>query len=553
MKIREKIFLGVGTYIFLASIVGLFAYRELLTIKTRLHLVEIADDITHNIGEVRRYEKNFLLYREQEDFQEVKNYLGTLKHNIDNIKAEIVKAIGLEDYNNTKNEIREYEVLFNKVVENLQSQGKIWYMLAIAERRVEQGIDGEALQIFLEVRRLGRNLIIYKDQKTYDTFVKKFALLHTGSTELRKYRTIVDDLYKLYREEKNSANSMRSKARKIQSFSEKLSKRERAEIAATMSRSMNLLLVAFLIIMILGAIVNTKLAMSIANPIRKLENITKKIAIGDFSETLEVKGKDEISSLEISFNQMEEKLKQALSSLEDTIKQLREKQMQLVEAEKLASIGIFASGIAHEISNPLTSVLTFSNLMLEQTPEDGPNRERLKMMVRETERARDVVRQLLSFGREIPINRVKININEPITEVINSLAAQEVFKDIEVSVHLSDNLPEIHVDPARIGQVVSNIFLNAVYAITPPGRIEVSTQLVENLIEIVFSDTGCGISEENIGRIFDPFFTTKDKTKGTGLGLAVSYGIIKKHGGDIEVQSTVGKGTTFIVRLPVNG
>ncbi|MDH5203240.1 MAG: ATP-binding protein, partial [Nitrospirota bacterium] len=207
----------------------------------------------------------------------------------------------------------------------------------------------------------------------------------------------------------------------------------------------------------------------------------------------------------------------------------------------------------HEISNPLTSVLTFSNLMLEQTPEDGPNRERLKMMVRETERARDVVRQLLSFGREIPINRVKININEPITEVINSLAAQEVFKDIEVSVHLSDNLPEIHVDPARIGQVVSNIFLNAVYAITPPGRIEVSTQLVENLIEIVFSDTGCGISEENIGRIFDPFFTTKDKTKGTGLGLAVSYGIIKKHGGDIEVQSTVGKGTTFIVRLPVNG
>ncbi|MDH5203914.1 MAG: HAMP domain-containing protein, partial [Nitrospirota bacterium] len=342
MKIREKIFLGVGTYIFLASIVGLFAYRELLTIKTRLHLVEIADDITHNIGEVRRYEKNFLLYREQEDFQEVKNYLGTLKHNIDNIKAEIVKAIGLEDYNNTKNEIREYEVLFNKVVENLQSQGKIWYMLAIAERRVEQGIDGEALQIFLEVRRLGRNLIIYKDQKTYDTFVEKFALLHTGSTELRKYRTIVDDLYKLYREEKNSANSMRSKARKIQSFSEKLSKRERAEIAATMSRSMNLLLVAFLIIMILGAIVNTKLAMSIANPIRKLENITKKIAIGDFSETLEVKGKDEISSLEISFNQMEEKLKQALSSLEDTIKQLREKQMQLVEAEKLASIGIFA-------------------------------------------------------------------------------------------------------------------------------------------------------------------------------------------------------------------
>jgi signal transduction histidine kinase len=104
-----------------------------------------------------------------------------------------------------------------------------------------------------------------------------------------------------------------------------------------------------------------------------------------------------------------------------------------------------------------------------------------------------------------------------------------------------------------MGQVVLNILLNAIHAITPPGRIDVSTRVNESAVEIIFSDTGKGISEEHIRKIFDPFFTTKDASKGTGLGLAVSYGIIKKHGGDIEVTSTEGKGTTFTVRLPIYG
>lgn len=554
MKIREKIFLSVGTYIFLAAIIGFFAYRELLTITTRLNLVEIADDITYNISEIRRYEKNFLLYKQRVDVQEFKKNLGILKDRIDDIKAEIVKAMGLENYNFIKKEIVEYEELFDKVVKNLELQEQNIRKLSSMGRKIEQRLIGNDLQTFFVLRKHEKNLMIYKDQASYETFVYTFGSLHINDDpEIKKYRAVTDKLHELYKEEKTSVEKVRSKAREIQLFSQNLSKKERAEITATMQRSMNLLLYAFLIIMILGAVVNTKLAISIANPIRRLEGITKKIAIGDFSETLEVKGKDEIASLEISFNQMEEKLKQALSSLENTIKQLREKQSQLVEAEKLASIGILASGIAHEISNPLTSVLTFSNLMLEQTPEDNPNYERLKMMVRETERARAVVRQLLGFGREIPINLVKTNINKSVTEMLKSLEAQGIFEGIELSVSLSDNLPEIHVDPARIGQVVSNLVLNAVHAITPPGKIEVSTRLAGEFIEIIFSDTGCGIPEESIGRIFDPFFTTKDRTMGAGLGLAVSYGIIKKHGGDIKVKSKVGEGSIFIVRLPING
>jgi signal transduction histidine kinase len=118
---------------------------------------------------------------------------------------------------------------------------------------------------------------------------------------------------------------------------------------------------------------------------------------------------------------------------------------------------------------------------------------------------------------------------------------------------LSDDLPDIYIDPVQIGQVVLNILMNATHAITPPGKIQVTTKVAGKFIELIITDTGKGIPEEHFKKIFDPFFTTKDKTKGTGLGLAVSYGIIKKHGGDIEVKSTVNEGSTFIVRLPLYG
>jgi two-component system NtrC family sensor kinase len=288
-------------------------------------------------------------------------------------------------------------------------------------------------------------------------------------------------------------------------------------------------------------------------PIQELERITKKIARGDFSESLPVKGHDEISSLAESFNQMEDKLDHTMTALDEIIKKLREKQSQLVEAEKLAGIGKLAAGIAHEINNPLTSVLTFSNLMLEQCPPDDPRHNRLKLMVKETDRARTIIRQLLNFGRESALKPVKININQPVTEIAESLVAQEAFKEIELTMRMAEGLPEVYADPAQIGQVVLNILLNAVHAITPPGRIEVATAFANGYVEIRFSDTGKGIPEEHLHKIFDPFFSTKAATKGTGLGLAVSYGIIKKHGGDITVESAVGKGTTFIVRLPVYG
>jgi signal transduction histidine kinase len=483
MKIRDKLFLGFGLYLALAVVFGILAYKDLGTISTHLRHLEISDDTTNSLLEMRRYEKNYLLYRDPGSLREIARFLHAMKGSIEKIRLDMASNIGADKVAQLDRSLNDYEQLVGQL--GLRSNGR---RTAEQRQREEQTVD-----------------------------------------------------------------RIRMTAREIQVYVEENAKKERSDIDAILRISAVLLFITLGVIVIAGTIINFQLAKSIVTPIQDLERVTKKIARGDFSESIRVRGHDEIASLAESFNQMEGKLDQAMTALDEIIKQLREKQSQLVEAEKLALIGKLAAGIAHEINNPLTSVLTFSNLMLEQCPAGDPRHGKLKLMVRETDRARTIVRQLLNFGRESVIKPVKININQPVTEITESLVAQEAFKGIDLSLKLADNLPEVYADPAQVGQVVLNILLNAIHAITPPGRIEVATRLGEKCVEVVFTDTGKGIPEEHMNKIFDPFFSTKSATKGTGLGLAVSYGIIKKHGGDIAVESTVGQGTTFTVRMPIYG
>ncbi len=554
MKIRDKLLLGFGLYILLAVVLGFFAYKELRTIDKRLVLVETADDITNTILEVRRYEKNFLLYKDETSFGEMNQYLAKLIADIDNIQSEIVSEIGAAGYQSLRKDIGEFERLIRVIADTFKEQDRAAALVRTSGRAGERTLAGAGeLQALLVLRRYEKNVMLYRTPESFDVFRQSYAASGlSGHAETGQYFAHVTRLYRLYETERQSVEKLRATAREIQSFTQNLSKKERMDIATIIRMSTNLLVTALVLVLMLGTLVNIKLATSIAVPIANLERITNKINKGDFSEIIHVKGNDEIASLARSFNQMELNLDNAMTSLEEIIKQLQEKQDQLVEAEKLASIGKLAAGIAHEINNPLTSVLTFSNLMLEQCPPSDPRHERLKLMARETNRARTIVRQLLNFGRETVIRPERININQPVSEIIDSLAAQDSFKGIDLQTDLAEGLPEVMADPAQIGQVVMNMLLNAIHAITPSGTIAVSTRRSGQNIEIVFRDTGAGIPEEHLHRIFDPFFTTKDASKGTGLGLAVSYGIIKKHGGDIAVASAVGRGTTFTVRIPVS-
>ena len=475
MKIRDKLLLGFGFYILFAVVCGLFAYKNLSKITTRLKLVEVADDITNTILEVRRYEKNYLLFRDKASLEEFEKYLSAFKNHIDKIKAEIIREIGTENYTMMKKTLDEYEKLFKKINANFISQDELSTVVKTAGMNIERELNGKNLQTFLVLRRYEKNLMLDKDENSKELFLKTSMMLNSD-IRVERYVMLVKRLCDLYQEEKNSMDVMRLKARELQSFTENLSKKERTDIGRILQTSMQMLLFALLGVTVLGMIMTIKLATSIANPIRRLEKITKKVAKGDFSEAIEVTGKDEIASLELSFNQMEERLQDAMTSLEHTIEKLQEKQAELVEAEKLASIGKLAAGIAHEINNPLTSVLTFSSLLLEQCPEDDPRHERLKMVVKETTRARNIVRQVLNFAKEAPLRKEKINVNRPVKEIADSLTAQGTFKDIELSLNISENLPDIYIDPVQIGQVITNILVNAAHAITPPGKINIVTQ-----------------------------------------------------------------------------
>jgi signal transduction histidine kinase len=554
MKIRDKFLLAFGLYIFIALVLSYFAYRELRTISTRLALVEIADDLTNTILEVRRYEKNFLLYRDQQNFLEVKHYLGLLKEGVDNIKTEIITEIGDTKYAAMKQAMAVYEGDIEALVVNFVSQRDLEAGIRASARTIERGLSGQQLQSFLLLRRYEKNVMIYKNPESYGLFERTLAASGIGRDRaVAEYRDMLARLYRLYTGEKRDVEAVRVTAREIQGITQRVSEEERAKIAATIITAQRLLLISLLAVIAVGTVVNLKLAKSIVGPLKMIEQVTKKVAAGDFSQTIPVRGRDELASFETAFNQMEERLRDTTEALEDTIKILMDKQAKLVEAEKLASVGMLAAGIAHEINNPLTSVLTFSHLMLEQCPQDDPHCDKLKMIARETERARIIVRQLLNFAKETTIKPVRISVNRPVTEIIESLVAQEAFKGISLDMRLAEDLPEASIDPAQIGQVVLNIALNAIHAITPPGRIEIATRAAARYVEVVFTDTGAGIPEEHLSKIFDPFFTTKDASRGTGLGLAVSYGIVKKHGGDIVVSSAVGKGSTFTVRLPING
>jgi len=227
----------------------------------------------------------------------------------------------------------------------------------------------------------------------------------------------------------------------------------------------------------------------------------------------------------------------------------REKAM--MQQEKLVSIGRLSAGVAHEINNPLTTILTTAMLIQEDLAGDDPNYQELETVVKETLRCREIVTNLLEFARQTKPSKGRQNINDIVHESVVLTRKQAVFKDVHLSQRLDQSVPPIHVDKGQIQQSIINLILNAIEATDAGGEIVVETQWDPELklIKLVFADTGCGISKENLARLFDPFFTTKET--GTGLGLAITYGIIEQHSGTIEVTSRVGKGTTFTIKLPL--
>jgi two-component system NtrC family sensor kinase len=235
------------------------------------------------------------------------------------------------------------------------------------------------------------------------------------------------------------------------------------------------------------------------------------------------------------------------------LREKRELEKQLLRTEKLSSLGKLAAGIAHEINQPLTGVLTFAHLLLKKFKDDEPTRLDLELIVRETTRIKRIVQGVLDFGRETPMQKKPQRIDKILDTTLEIIVHQERFFGINLIKKYESNIPKVMVDEGRLEQVFLNIIFNAVEAMKGSGTLTIRTRKVPGWCEVDLSDTGPGIPEEVQDKIFDPFFTTKDSTEGLGmgLGLAISYGIIRNHNGDLRVSSSPERGTTFTLRLPL--
>jgi two-component system NtrC family sensor kinase len=304
----------------------------------------------------------------------------------------------------------------------------------------------------------------------------------------------------------------------------------------------------------------------VSKPVGELTRGMEKVAAGNLDYSVPIKSGDEMGMLATTFNSMIKDLKSAqdqrelwTQTLEEEVRkkteEIQDTHASLVQTEKLASLGRMAAGVAHEINNPLTGIVTFAHLMKNNAPADSPEAEDLNIIIEQAERCAKIIKNLLTFARATPSEKGDININDLLNRTIYMVRNQAKFHNIKFDINLDGSQLVTLGDASQFQQIFLNMFINASDAMNKRGTIRVATRIVpvdnRKFAEIEFTDNGTGIPDEILGKLFEPFFTTKPVGKGTGLGLSVSHGIVKHYGGHIHVKSTVGKGTSFFVRLPL--
>ena len=264
-----------------------------------------------------------------------------------------------------------------------------------------------------------------------------------------------------------------------------------------------------------------------------------------------------VSLISLPLRDPEGKVEGVLVLVENRTELVRAEE-QLLQADKLASTGFLAAGIAHEINNPLTGIYTIIDMLAKRVQRDGGNEEPYQRILGNIDRIKDIIRRLLEFANPAQIQAQKSDINALVMQVLDFFKFHPVFRKIAVVWDLDDNLPEIVVDPKQLQQIFHNLAMNSAQAMKENGgSLEISSAFIEPSkgsdrcwIEVRVRDTGSGIDEKDVRRVFDPFFTTKPPGEGTGLGLSVSYSIAKNHGGELTARNHPEGGAEFILRLP---
>jgi signal transduction histidine kinase len=470
-RIRVRLFVGFLVCFMGVSIFVALSYRYFLMLEENLHVLNISNDLLNSILEVKRYEKNYFLFRQERDLQEALGYLNRFEHILTEQKEEIRRVFGQWRWERMRDLSWQYR----------------------------------------------RSLSVVHD-----------AQVSHGPSD--------DDLRRLV---SDSMSLIRSAGKELISLAEEMSRAEQIEIRSHLGQYRILFGVFFLTTILMGALVVFLLEKKFIRPLQVIEEATRSVARGEFIPIPGIKTRDEIGSLVGAFNQMVEKL--------------QESREQMIRTEKLSALGALTSGVAHELNNPLGNISTSSQILMEEVGEDlDPyHRGLLESIEDQVIKARDIVRALLEFSREREFELKDVHLSRVVEDTL-MLVRGEIPSNVEVVVDVPEGLV-LKLDKARMERALLNVILNGIQAMEGGGILTIRAKVEGEgeyvLIEI--SDTGRGIPRDVMPRIFDPFFTTKPVGQGTGMGLAIVYGIIENHGGEIAVESEERRGTTVRIRLPM--
>ena len=502
--IRRKITFGFYITVAVVSGFSVFTFMELRSLEKKVVIGEIISEFFNTTLEIRRFEKNYFLFKQEADYQETVRYVKASREMIEKNIASFTMIVDRAQVLRLKEDLAKYGIL-------------------ISQHRV----------------------IAAGDQWRF----KSLPALESRIRETGK---------------------------DITAIAETISRNERQYMQRTLKKSGTVLIISIIILSAAVMVMGRVFSLIVVRPLKLLEHSMEVIADGRF-ETMRIDSKDrEIVSLTRAFNNM--------------LRELELRQRHLVHSEKLASLGTLLSGVAHELNNPLSNISSSCQILLEELtgrqsaktaakPVEAPSVdpefaiEMLSQIDEQTDRARNIVRSLLEFSRDKDFKKENLQLKQVVEETIRFLKSQ-VPPKVTVSVDVAEGV-EIFADKQRIQQAFLNLIKNAVEAVEEEGVVTVKARfhsalekasddtaiynylryqgkctMEDDTVDISIADSGAGIPPELIPKVFDPFFTTKDVGKGSGLGLFIVHQIIEEHDGCIAVDSSEGKGSTFLIRLP---
>jgi two-component system NtrC family sensor kinase len=432
-------------------------------------------------------------------------------------------------------------------------------------------LTDDLFQNILELRRVEKNFFLYRqasslqEAKSYAARVRNLYVGHESEIlrfkkqaeapefhrTLDHYQQILNQIEARIRQEGREAeletffpleDALRNQGQELLNLAESWEKEERLQIDRLFQRAMYLFVGSVAVFLILGILVAFYVGRLLVRPLFQMQQAMDKIAHGDFTPLPEPQSRsEEFFALFRAFNRM--------------IHELEVHQEQLVQSRKIAAVGTLTSGIAHELNNPINNIVLTAEALKEDFPSLGQEEALglIQDILVQSERASEIVKGLLDFSRSEHPEFDRLSIAEVVHDTLKLVRNQLALSGIQVEEEYPPGLPSIHGDRKSLQQVFLNLFINAIQAMLEGGNLAIRAYPSEDghWLRVEVRDTGVGIDPEHLPRIFDPFYTTKQVGRGTGLGLSVTYGIVEKHGGHIEVQSQKGQGSTFTVILPV--